>query len=285
LDNSDEVVEVEKLRSEIVNLGGISFSHDVHQPGWRWSEHVRPLVGTEWCEFRHVGYVVSGRFKFMLKDGIEFECRAGDVVDVPAGHDAWTLGDEPFEMVAWMGGSTWLNPLLTLKDRVLVTLLFTDIVDSTRMVERVGDRAWLELLANHDQRMTAAVDRFRGRLAKLTGDGLLAVFDGAARAIRCAIACQREAADLGLLIRAAVHTGEIELAGEEIHGLAIHEASRIMAHAGPGEVLVSDHTKALARDDQLHFDDRGEVELRGVTEPVRLHAVHAGVIGGRSMER
>jgi class 3 adenylate cyclase len=272
-DDPDEVVEVEKLRSEMISLGGMSLAHDMHQPGWHWAEHIRPLVGTEWCETRHVGYVLKGQMRIRLRDGTEFDCRPGDVIDIPAGHDGWVVGDEPCETLAWMGGTSWLAPLQTLKGRVLVTLVFTDIVDSTGIAERMGDQAWLDLLSSHNQRMADILDRYRGRLVKFTGDGMLALFDGAARAIRCAIACSRDAADLGLSIRAAVHTGEIEPAGDEIHGLAIHEAARIMAQAGPGEVLVSDLTKALARVENLRFDDRGEVELRGVSEPIRLHAV------------
>jgi class 3 adenylate cyclase len=271
-DEPDEVVELEKVRSEMVSLAGMSFSHDIHEPGWRWAEHVRPHVGTEWCETRHVGYVLGGRLRIRLRDGTEFDCRKGDVMDIPAGHDAWVLDDEPLETLAWMGGTTWLSSVQTLKERVLVTLMFTDIVDSTAAAQRLGDRAWGDLLNGHNQRMADTVDRYRGQLVKLTGDGVLAVFDGAARAIRCAITCRREANDLGLTIRAAVHAGEVELAGEEIQGVAVHEASRIMSHARPGEVLVSDITRAFARDPQLQFDDRGEVELRGLEGTVRLHA-------------
>jgi class 3 adenylate cyclase len=211
--------------------------------------------------------------RIMLKDGTEFDCRPGDVMDIPAGHDGWILGDEPFESIAWMGGTTWLTPLHTLKERVLVTLVFTDIVDSTGVARRLGDHAWTELLSSHNQRMADAVDRYRGHVTKLTGDGVLAVFDGAARAIRCALACRREVSDLGLVIRAAVHSGEVEVAGEEIHGMAVHEASRIMSHAGPGEILVSDVTRSFDRTSQLHFVDKGEVELRGVDASVRLYSV------------
>ncbi len=154
-----------------------------------------------------------------------------------------------------------------------MTLLFTDIVDSTGLASRLGDQRWTDLLGSHDQRIADAVDRYRGQMVKLTGDGVLAVFDGAARAIRCAMACQQVAKDLDLSIRAAVHTGEVELAGDEIHGLAVHEASRMMSQAEPGEVLVSDFTKVFAADSELHFEDKGKVELRGLGEPVRLHSV------------
>ncbi len=273
VDEPDEVIEVEKVTSKTVSLGGVSLSHDTHEPGWRWTEHVRPVVGTEWCETHHVGYVLSGHMRVLMEDGTEFDLRPGDLMDIPAGHDGWVLGDQPCETLLWMGGRTWLSPLQTLKERVLVTLLFTDIVDSTRVARRLGDHRWTDLLDNHDQRMADAVDRYRGQVIKLTGDGVLAVFDGAARAIRCAVACQQVAKDLDLSIRAAVHTGEVELAGDEIHGLAIHQASRMMSQAEPGEVLVSDFTKVFAADSELQFEDKGKVELRGLGEPVRLHSV------------
>lgn len=278
-DRPDEVIEVDKVRSAIVGLSGMAFSRDIQYPGWRWSEHVRPRVGTEWCEARHVGYVLRGRMRIQLRDGTEFDCHPGDVIDIPAGHDGWILGDEPFESVSWMGATTWLSPLHTLRERVLVTLVFTDIVGSTEVARRLGDRVWGDLISGHNQRMADTVDRFRGRLAKFTGDGMLAMFDGTARAIRCALACRQQADDLGLAIRAAVHTGEIDLAGEEVQGIAVHEAARIMSHAGAGEVLVSDLTRALARDPEIGFDDRGEFELRGAGGSMRLHAVQAAGMG------
>lgn len=272
-DEPDEVIEVEKVNAKVISLRGINLAHDTHQPGWRWSEHVKPLVGTEWCESRHVGYVLRGRGHIVMRDGTGFDCRPGDLMDIPPGHDAWVLGDEPWKVLSWIGGTTWLSPLQTLKERVLITLLFTDIVDSTGTAQRIGDRHWAELLNAHDQRMSDTVDRYRGQIAKLTGDGMLAVFDGAARAVRCAVACRSSAQDLGLAIRAAVHTGEIEVTGEELHGLAVHEASRLLSHARPGEILVSDLTKNFARDSQLGFEDRGELELRGVEQALQAYAV------------
>ena len=269
----DEVIEIEGVRSEIVDLGRITLARDTHQPGWRWSTHVRPLVGTEWCESRHVGLVLKGQMHVLTKDGIEFDVTEGEILDLPPGHDAWVVGNEILVTVVWMGARTWLMPLHTLKERVLVTVVFTDIVDSTGTAQRLGDQSWTALLASHDQRLADVVDQFRGRVAKLTGDGMLAVFDGAARAIRCALACRRAVFDLGLSIRAAVHSGEIELAGDEIHGLAVHEASRIMSLAQANEVLVSATTADLARDAELRFEDRGEHELRGLNHHRQLFAV------------
>jgi class 3 adenylate cyclase len=276
-DEPDEVIEVEGVRSELISIGGMSLAHDTHYPGWHWVEHVGPLVGTDWCESHHMSFAIKGQMHIEFRDGSGVDCKPGDVMDIPPGHDAWVVGDEPFETLSFMGGATWLTPLQTLKERILVTLLFTDIVDSTGAARRLGDRRWAELIGSHDQRMAGTVDRHRGRVAKLTGDGVLAIFDGAARAITCAMACRQDARDLGLEIRAAVHTGEVEMAGEEIHGLAVHEASRIMSHAAAGEVLVSDLTKTFARGTHLAFEEHGTVELRGMGEPLLLHRVTDGL--------
>jgi class 3 adenylate cyclase len=272
-DEPDEVIELEQLISKVLTLGGMSLALDTHQPGWHWKKHVRPVVGTDWCESRHIGYAVSGRMAIEMRDGTKLEARGGDAVDIPPGHDAWVVGDETCVMVTWMGGTTWLAPLRTLKDRVLVTLLYTDIVDSTGTALRLGDQRWLDLLAAHNQRTSDAIDRYRGRLIKFTGDGALALFDGAVRAVKCALACHRDAAELGLTIRAGVHTGEVEVADEQVQGLAIHEAQRIMAHADSGEVLVSATTMVLARDPNLKFENRGEVRLRGLDELTGLYRV------------
>ena len=165
----DEVIEAEKVRSEHVALGGVVLAREVHQPGWRWSEHVRPVVGTDWCESHHIGYVVRGTLRVITRDGAEFDLSTGDVFDLPPGHDAWVLGDTPFEDIVWMGARTWLMPLSTLKERVLATMVFTDIVDSTGMARSMGDRAWADLLATHDQRLADVVEQYRGRIAKMTG--------------------------------------------------------------------------------------------------------------------
>jgi class 3 adenylate cyclase len=275
-DEPDEVIELDLLTSKILNLGGMSLVMDIHRPGWHWEKHVRPVVGTEWCESRHLGYLISGQVGVRLRDGTELQPVAGDAVDIPPGHDAWVIGDEPAVTVTWMGGTTWLAPLRTLKERVLVTLMYTDIVDSTGMAQRLGDQTWLDLLTSHNQRVSVSIDRYRGRLVKFTGDGALAFFDGAVRAVKCALACRRDAAELGLTIRAGVHTGEVEMAGEDAQGFAIHEAQRIMAHADPGEVLVSATTRALARDPLLRFEGRDEVQLRGLDQPIGLFSVAQG---------
>ena len=262
-DEPDEVITTDLVESSHIELGGVVFSRDVHHPGWRWSEHVKPVVGTEWCETHHVGYVLEGSARVLTRDGVEYETGQGDVYDIPPGHDSWVVGDAPFVCLVWRGARSWLTPMATLKERILATVVFTDLVDSTAIARDLGDQVWTDLLSAHHQRIADTVDHYQGRLVQRTGDGVLAIFDGAARAIRCAIACSRTMKELDLSIRAAVHTGEIELADAEIHGIAVHEASRILDIAAADEVLVSARTVDLADDNGLRFDDRGQHELRG----------------------
>jgi len=158
-------------------------------------------------------------------------------------------------------------------DRVLATVLFTDIVDSTRRAAELGDRRWRGVLDALDARAAAEVGRFRGRVVKHTGDGMLATFDGPARAIRCARALADVARVLGLEVRAGLHTGEIEMRGGDVSGLAVHIGARIGALAGAGEVLVSGTVRDLVVGSGLEFDERGEHELRGIEGRWRLLAL------------
>jgi class 3 adenylate cyclase len=269
----DELIEIETVRTEMITLGGMTVSHDVLRPGWRWSTHIKPLVGTEWCQVRHIGVVLRGRIRYRLEDGTEFDAGPLDLMDIPPGHDAWVVGDEPLETIAWTGARGWLASLETLSERILATVLFTDIVDSTGTALRLGDRVWGDMLATHEARTREVLERFRGRVVKMTGDGVLATFDGAARALRCAVALRDGAADLGMQIRVAVHTGEVEVAGSDIRGVVVHEASRILGLAGPREILVSAATAGLAADSGVSLEDRGEHELRGLSGMRRVYAV------------
>lgn len=149
-------------------------------------------------------------------------------------------------------------------DPVLATVLFTDIVSSTQRASDVGDQRWRELLDTHDRAIAREVERFRGRVVKTTGDGVLATFDGPARAIRCACAIRDEVRRVGLEIRAGLHTGEVEVRGEDLAGIAVHIGARVGSLAGAGEVLVSRTVADLVAGSGLAFDDRGEHELKGV---------------------
>jgi class 3 adenylate cyclase len=157
-------------------------------------------------------------------------------------------------------------------DRVLASVLFTDIVDSTRRAVELGDRDWKLLLNRHDSLTARQVERYGGRLVKMTGDGVLATFDGPARSVRCARAISDGAQALGIEMRAGVHTGEVELRGDDIAGLGVNIASRIEALAQPGEVLVSRTVTDLVAGSGLSFDDRGEHDLKGVPGRWQLFA-------------
>jgi class 3 adenylate cyclase len=160
-------------------------------------------------------------------------------------------------------------------DRVLATILLTDIVSSTETAVRLGDRAWAALLDEHHALVREEVTRFRGEEVDAVGDGFLALFDGPARAIRCADAITRRVRTLGLNVRAGVHTGEIERVGKGARGIAIHVAARVSAEAGPGQVLVSATTSDLIAGSGLVLDDLGERALKGLDGPRRLFALRS----------
>jgi class 3 adenylate cyclase len=156
--------------------------------------------------------------------------------------------------------------------RVLATVLFTDIVGSTERAARMGDRRWRGLLEVHDEVAGRLVARFHGRLVKTTGDGILATFDGPGRAIRCAAALGDELTGIGLQIRVGLHTGEIELRDRDVGGIAVHIAARVMAAAGPGEILASRTVRDLVVGSDIAMDDLGERPLKGVEGAWRLFA-------------
>jgi class 3 adenylate cyclase len=158
-------------------------------------------------------------------------------------------------------------------DRVLATVLFTDIVSSTERAAELGDRRWKDLLDSHDRMVREALDSFRGREIKTTGDGFLAAFDGPGKAINAATAIRERAGRLGIDIRAGLHVGEVELRGEDIGGIAVHVASRVLSNASPGEILVSSTVKDLVIGAGIDFEDRGSRELKGVPGEWRLYAV------------
>jgi class 3 adenylate cyclase len=267
----DQTIELPLLSAEIVELGDFTVGYVVHQPGWSWSKHVRPSVGGEWCQARHVGVLLSGRTGVRLEDGTTYELSPRDVVDIPPGHDGWVIGDEPAVMLEWAGLHTFAGPALS-RRRALATLLFTDLVDSTPTAAKLGDRAWRELLAGHFAAARSALDRFGGREIDTTGDGILATFDGPANALRAADAIRDAAARHGLRLRAGVHVGEVEFAGGDVRGVAVHEAARIMGQAAAGEILVSETTRALAQPSGFTFEDKGPHTLKGLEGERRLHA-------------
>jgi class 3 adenylate cyclase len=268
-DEPDEVVTTPLATGQVVVLGGRYVGRYVHQPGWKWSEHVKPGVGTPSCQFHHEGVVISGTMGVATDEGASRTIGAGEVYEIPPGHDAWVIGDEPCVTLEFRGVQGWGRPEIT-GERVLATLLMTDIVDSTVIARRMGDQAWKRLITRHAERVRAELDRFRGYEVEPTGDGMLAMFDGAARAVRCAAAICRAVREDGVEVRAGVHSGEVERHTGGLRGIAVHATARVAGAGGAGEVMVSASTAALVEGSGLTFEDAGEHQLKGLDGPRRL---------------
>jgi class 3 adenylate cyclase len=265
LEAPSEVREFPFGRVEIYEIGDAIVGKQVFQPGWRWSEHVAPIAGTRSCEYHHVGYSMEGRARIALDDGSGYEIGPNEAYEIPSGHDAWVVGDDPWIAIDWAGMRSFARPMVGSGERILSTILFTDIVDSTATAERLGDAAWRDLLAQHNDRGRYELDRYRGREIDTTGDGFLALFDSSERAVRAASAICIAVQAIGLQTRAGVHTGEVELVPGNVRGVAVHVAARIMALAGASEVLVSSTTHDLLAGSSVVFEDRGLHELKGVS--------------------
>ena len=207
------------------------------------------------AEGRYLAAKILGA-KFVELSGSDHVIAAGDI-DV--------LADEIEEFL------TGTRPLPE-PDRVLATVLFTDIVGSTERAAELGDRGWSDLLRAHDAAVRRELERFRGREVDTAGDGFLATFDGPARAVRCAMSAGEAIRELGVEMRAGVHTGECELDGPKVRGIAVHTGARIASLAGAGEVLVSQTVKDLVSGSGLAFDDRGVHALKGVPGEWRVYA-------------
>ena len=269
----DQVRTFPTGRCDIVNLDEVSIGRFVFQPGWRWSRDVKPVAGTHSCQFRHLGYTVSGALEVHMDDGTTMVIRAGEAYEIPPGHDAWVVGDEPWTSVEFASAKNFGVPPQTIGERILVTILFTDIVGSTATAEKLGDRAWAQLVSEHNTRIRAAIDRHRGREVDCAGDGMLAMFDGAARAVHAAALMDPAVADLGIRVRVGIHTGEVEVDSGRARGVAIHAAARIASLSGPGEVLVSGTTRDLLDGSGITFQSRGEHELKGLSGARPIFAV------------
>ena len=281
LEKPDEVRPTPFGRVDIYTLDDIVIGRMVFQPGWHWMEHVQPIARTAFCQYHHVGICISGRLGNRLEDGTTNEIGPGMVYEIPPGHDGWVIGDEPFVAYDVAGVRTFARVDETTQ-RILGAILFTDIVDSTALAESLGAARWRELVGQHNERIQFELDRYRGRLVKTTGDGVLALFDGSERAVRAAAAICTAAKELGLTIRAGIHTGEVELAAGDVRGLAVHVAARVMALAGPSEVFVSSTTHDLVADSGLSFADAGVHELKGVSGARQLYRLVGGEPGSPS---
>ena len=216
-DEPDETVEFDHGRVNLLKFGSLAIGRDELEPGWRWSVHVKPIAGTERCEFRHVSFLVDGRIGIESRDGEIREFTAGEVVDIAPGHDAWVVGERPAVTIDFLGVLGWAKAPGH-GERVLTTLLFTDIVGSTAMATRLGDRSWKQVLATHNESVRGLLEIHHGREIGTTGDGFLATFDAPARAIACALAIATTSRNLGIEVRAGVHAGRSRSPGRTCVG-------------------------------------------------------------------
>ena len=273
LGRPDEVLRMPGITEELVDLGDLTVGRVVHEPGWRWSVDARPLVGGDWCQARHVGVVLSGRLGFLMESGSEHEVEPFDAYDVPSGHDGYVIGEEPAVVLDWAGLRTVAGAHRTgATNRAVLTLLFTDLVDSTATAHALGDLEWRDRLARHLESSRDAVEQFGGTTVTTTGDGLLATFPAPTTALPCAAEIQARANRDGLRVRAGVHVGEVDLVGTTVRGIAVHEAARVMAAADAGEVLVSELTRNLAAASGFAFADAGAHLLKGLAGERRLYS-------------
>ena len=264
--DTDDIRTFPRGSLRIISLDEVMVTEYRLEPGWRWSTCVKPIVGTELCQHRHVGQVQSGRLGVSMADGTLLEVGPGDVYELPPGHEGWVIGDEPWVSVEFSGaGRTFAMSPEDLGDGVLATLLFTDIVGSTTTLARVGDIRWREMMLEHNALMRAQLDRHRGLELKTTGDGFLAMFDSPARAVRCGRAMAQASAVAGLEIRVGCHTGEVHIVGGEARGQSIHAAARVLGLAGAGEVLVSWTTRDLLTGSGIEVESAGMHELKGLS--------------------
>jgi class 3 adenylate cyclase len=271
LRSPDDVFEAPRILERSVQMGEQTIGRATIEPGWRWSVDLKPSVGTASCMYRHLGIALRGRFHVVMDDGRELDIRSDDVFDIPPGHDAWVVGDEPFETVEIAG--IYGYGRRAAGETYVATILVTDVVGSTATIERVGDVEWRRIQTEHYDQVRRILDRHRGVEVTTTGDGMLATFDSAVRAARAAADIHHAAEAIGIKIRAGIHTGEVEPVPGNLRGMAVHLAARIAAAAEAGETLVSATMREMASTPDLAFEDRGTHELKGISGAKQLYGV------------
>ena len=269
----DDVRTTPHGRIDVVELDDRVVGRMTYEPGWRWSVDVKPIAETDTCQFHHFGVTISGRLRAQMRDGTELEVGPGDLFEIPPGHDAWVVGDEPWVSVDFEAMRAYARPSPTGGRRTLSSILFTDIVESTSQAVARGPAAWRDIVRTHNELAEREIDRHEGRLVKTTGDGVIGLFDSAERAVRAAAALSDVLKPLGIRVRAGVHTGEVELSTGDVRGVAVHAAARIMALASPDDVWVSATVRELVDGTGLEFEDRGLHELKGIPGQRQLYAL------------
>jgi class 3 adenylate cyclase len=268
------IVDDQRSRGWMARFRNLSMSPTIRprmfRTGLYWDVRaVLPTISVPTLVIHHTGnqFIRVGHSRYIAE-----HIRDAKLVELPGADTFFYLGDQEAlldEIQTFLTGSR-AEPEF---DRVLATVLFTDIVSSTERAAQLGDRRWHDVLDSHDRLATEQIEAHRGRLIKTTGDGILATFDGPARAIRAAGSIATGVRTFGIDIRAGLHTGEVELRGEDVGGIAVHLASRVMNEAGPGELIVSSTVKDLVIGSGIEFDDRGTHALKGVPGVWNLYAV------------
>jgi class 3 adenylate cyclase len=271
--SSDDIRAFPNGHAEVLTIDEATIGRVTYEPGWRWSTDLAPIMATPTCRLHHFGFAISGAMHIAMDSGEAIDIPAGSAFEIPPGHDAWVNGDEPWVAVVWTSLRTYALAPDSPGERVLATVLFTDIVNSTATLERLGDTAWREVLAEHNGRLRDQLNVYRGREIETTGDGVLAVFDSATRAVQAGLAMSRSARDMGLAIRVGIHTGEVAFVGRNVRGVAVHAAARVMSLAGPDEVLVSATTGDLLEGSGVRLDDLGTHQLKGLSGARRVFRV------------
>lgn len=239
------------LTVNLVRVGSLTVGIGTVEPGWRWSTHMRKATDQPLCRIHHLQVLSSGRFAVQMDDGEYAE------IGLP-----------------------------TSKDRIVTTLLMTDIVDSTATASGLGGVTWKQRLGEHDRVVRTRLERYLGREVNTTGDGFLAMFASVRGAILCAASIRDGTAGMGLPVRIGVHTGEVELLPGDIGGVAVHAAARVIALGGASDIMVSSSARGHVEDGDLRFESKGVHRLKGLPTPLEVFAlVDRAIVHSRQAAR
>jgi hypothetical protein len=268
-DEPDESVEFGGVTEQLISLRGLTVSRSVQPVGWDWHTHFQPLVGSTWCQAHHVGAVIAGRQAVRMMDGTEYEFGPGDLYDVPPRHVAWTVGDEDSVAIEWSGMRQW-----SVADGPIA---FLRRCSATSWIPR--PRQPVSATPAGTICCPSTITRHRTRSIALAGGGSRPPRREAGElrrsgGPRCGARWLRQlSASQDIAVRLRVHVGEVELAGDDVRGITVHEAARSWRLRGAGEIFVSEQVRLLCQGSGLALEDTGEHELKGVADWWRLYRV------------